>query len=69
MHNINWNNMHDRIPKRRKKREEGSENLAEEGMFENFPNVQKERDVQLQEAQRVPKKMNPKRYIPRHITN
>ena len=36
-------------------------------MAENFPNVKKEADIQVQEAQRVPNKINPKRTIPRHI--
>ena len=34
---------------------------------ENFPNLKKETDFQLQEAQRVPNNMNPKRPTPRHI--
>ena len=36
-------------------------------MTENFPNLVKEIDIQVQEAQRVPNKMNPKRPTPRHI--
>ena len=36
-------------------------------MAENFLNLKKEIDVQVQEAQRVPNKMNPNRPIPRHI--
>ena len=36
-------------------------------MTKNFPNLVKEIDIQLQEAQRVPNKMNPKRFTPRHI--
>ena len=37
-------------------------------MKENFPNLVKEIGFQeVQEAQRVPKKMDPKRNIPRHI--
>ena len=37
-------------------------------MKENFPNLAKEIDFQqLQEAQRVPKRMDPRRNIPRHI--
>ena len=37
-------------------------------MKENFPNLVKEIDFQeVQEAQRVPKKLDPKRNIPRHI--
>ena len=43
------------------------ENLFEEIMAENFPNLAKETDIQVQEAQRVPNKMNPKRPTPRHI--
>ena len=37
-------------------------------MAENFPNLGKETDIQIQEALRVPKKMLPKRPTPRHIT-
>ena len=37
-------------------------------MKENFPNLAKEIDFQeVWEAQRVPKKLDPKRNIPRHI--
>ena len=36
-------------------------------MKENFPNLVKEIDMQIQEAQRVPNKLDPKRNIPRHI--
>ena len=37
-------------------------------MKENFPNMEKEIDFQeVQEAQRVPKKVDPKRNTPRHI--
>ena len=37
-------------------------------MKENFPNLVKEIDFQeVQEAQRVPKKVDPKRNTPRHI--
>ena len=37
-------------------------------MKENFPNVAMEIDFQeVQEAQRVPKKLDPKRNTPRHI--
>ena len=32
-------------------------------MSENFPNLKKETDIQVQEAQRVPNKMNPNRHI------
>ena len=37
-------------------------------MKENFPNLEKEIDFQeVQEAQRVPKKLDPKRNTPRHL--
>ena len=37
-------------------------------MKENFPNLTKEIDFQeVQEAQRVPKKLDPERNTPRHI--
>ena len=44
------------------------ENLFEKIMKENFPNLLKEIDFQeVQEAQRVPKKWDPRRNTPRHI--
>ena len=36
-------------------------------MKENFPNLVKEIDIQVQEAQRVLNKLDPNRTIPRHI--
>ena len=36
-------------------------------MKENFPNLAKKIDIQVQEAQRVPKKLDPKGTTPRHI--
>ena len=36
-------------------------------MMENFPNLVKEIDIQVQEAQRVPNKLDPKRVTPRHV--
>ena len=44
------------------------ENLFENIMKENCPNLAKERDYQeVQEAQRVPKKLDPRWSTPRHI--
>ena len=44
------------------------ENLFQQIMKENFPNLVKETDSQkIQEAQRVPKKLDPRRDTPRHI--
>ena len=42
-------------------------NLLEKIMKENCPNLVKNIDVQVQEAQRVPNKMDVKRPTPRHI--
>ena len=36
-------------------------------MKENFPNLVKEIDMQDQETQRVPKKLDPRKHTPRHI--
>ena len=48
--------------------EQKIENLFEQIMKENFPNLTKEIDFQeVQEAQRVPKKPDPRRNTPRHI--
>ena len=41
--------------------------LFEKIMKENFPNSVKKIDIQVQEAQRVPNKMDAKRPLPRHI--
>ena len=44
------------------------ENLIENIIKENFPNLAKEIDFQeVQEAQRVPKKLDPRKHTPRHI--
>ena len=44
------------------------DNLFENIMKENFPNLAKEIDFQeVQEAQRVPKKLAPRKHTPRHI--
>ena len=48
-------------------KEQEIENLFEKIMKENFPNLMKEIDVPVQEAQRVPSKLDPKRTAPRHI--
>ena len=48
-------------------KEQESGNLFEKIMKENFPNLVKEIDMQDQEAQKVPNKMDAKRLPPRHI--
>ena len=48
--------------------EQKIKNLFENIMKDNFPNLANEIDFQeVQEAQRVPKKLDPKRNAPRHI--
>ena len=47
--------------------EQEIENLFEKIIKENFPNLVKEIDMQFQEAQRVPKKLDPKRTTPRQV--
>ena len=48
--------------------EQEIENLFEQIIKENFPNPAMEIDFQeVQEAQRVPKKLDPRRNTPRHI--
>ena len=48
--------------------QQGIKNLFEQIMKENFPNLVKEIDFQeVQEAQRVPKKLDPRKHTPRHI--
>ena len=54
-----------RVSEEEKEQEIG--NLFENIMKENFPNLVKEIDMQVQEAQIVPNKMDTKRPIPRHI--
>ena len=47
--------------------EQEIENLFEKIMRENLPNLAKEMDMQVQEAQRVPNKLDSRRNTPRHI--
>ena len=43
------------------------EKILEEIIVENFPKMEKEIITQVQETQRVPKRINPRRYTPSHI--
>ena len=47
--------------------EQEIENLFEKIMQKNSPNLSKEMDMQVQEAQRVPKKLDPRKHTPRQI--
>ena len=48
-------------------KEQETGNLFEKIVKGNFPNLVKEIDMQVHEAQRVPNKMDTKRPTPRHI--
>ena len=48
-------------------KEKVSEKIFEENIVENFPNMGKEIATQVQEVQRVPYRINPRRNTPRHI--
>ena len=54
------------VPEEEEKEKE-YEKKFEEIIVENFPNVEKEVVNQVQEAQRVPYRINPGRNTPRHI--
>ena len=54
------------IPEEEEKKK-GNEKIFEEIIVGNFPTMEKEIVNQVQEAQRVPYRINPKRNMPRHI--
>ena len=54
------------VPEEEEKKK-GYEKIFEEIILENFPNVEKEIVNQVQEAQRVPYRINPRRNTPKHI--
>ena len=54
------------VPEEEEKKK-GSEKIFEEIIVENFPNMGKEIVTQVQEAQRVPYRINPRKNTPRHI--
>ena len=53
------------IPEEEKKK--GYEKIFEEIILENFPNIENEIVNQVQEAQRAPYRINPRRNMPRYI--
>ena len=52
------------VPEGKKKR---YEKIFQEIIVENFPNMEKEIVTQVQETQRVPHRINPRKNMPRHI--
>ena len=68
LHNFKCSNIRIKGVPEGEEEEQETENLFEKIMKENFPNLAKEIDFQeVQEAQRVPKKLHPRRNTPRHI--
>ena len=67
-----WNNIKRTIiriievPEEEEKKK-GNEKIVEETIVEIFPNMEKEIVNQVQEAQRVPYRIDPRRNTPRHI--
>ena len=53
------------IPEKKEKKK-GYEKIFEEIIVENFPSMGKEIDSQIQEAQRIPYRINPRRNMPKH---
>ena len=53
------------VPEEEEKKK-GTEKIFEEIIVENFPNMGKEIVIQVQEAERVPYRINPRRNTPRH---
>ena len=54
------------VPEQKEKKK-GYEKIFEDIIVENSPNMEKEIVSQVQEAQRVPYGINPRRNMPRHI--
>ena len=48
-------------------KKKGHKEIFEETIVENFPKMGREIATQVQETQRVPNRINPKRNTPRHI--
>ena len=72
LRNLQDNFKHSKIQNRGmpegEEKEQEIENLFEKIMKETFPNLAKEIDFQeIQEAQRVPKKLESRKHTPRHI--
>ena len=54
------------VPEEEEK-QKGSEKIFEEIIVKNFPNMGKEIVTQVQEALRLPYRINPRKSTPRHI--
>ena len=56
-----------RVKEKEEKKRKGTEEIFERIIVENFPNMGKEIVNQVQEAQRVPYRIKPRRNMPRNI--
>ena len=65
--NVKRNNIHIIGVPEGEEREKRTEKIFQEIIAENFPNMGKEPLTQIQEAQQVPYKINPRRNTQRHI--
>ena len=65
--NIKHTNIQVTEVQKEEKKKKGYEKIFEEIIVENFPNMEKEIVNQVQETQRVPYKINPRRNMPRYI--
>ena len=65
--NIKWTNIRIIGVPEEEEIKKGTEKIFEEIIVENFPNMGKEIVSQVQEEQRVPYKINPRRNTSRHI--
>ena len=65
--NIKHNNIHIIGVPEGEEQQKGPEKIFEDIIVKNFPNMGKEIPTQVQEAQRVPGKINPRRNMLRHI--
>ena len=55
------------VPEEEEVKNKGYKKIFEEITVENVPNIVKEIVIQVQEAQRVPYRINPRRNAPRHL--
>ena len=65
--NIKHNNIHIIVVPEGEEKEKEPEKIFEEIIAKNFTNMAKEIATQVQEAQRVPYRINPRRNTSRHI--
>lgn len=59
-------NIHTTEVREEEERETVVENLFEEIIAKNFPNLEKERDIHVQKAKRAPEKINSRRFTKKH---